>query len=97
MVKIGEDITRKVDYTPGVLEIAEYLRLRYVRPEAEQTDAVAAVVQVPAPEQVLPESTLGTGLLVQIVIAKFIDHLPLYHQRQMFKRDYGWDIPFSTR
>ena len=35
-------------------------------------------------------------LLVQIVVAKYIDHLPLYRQRQMFKRDFAWDIPSST-
>ncbi len=37
MVKIGEEITRKVDYTPGTLEIVEYVRPKYARPEAEQS------------------------------------------------------------
>lgn len=96
MTKIGEDITRKVNYLPGVLEIIEYVRPRYARPEAEQTEEVAAIVQAPVPDQVLPKAIAGVGLLVQIIIAKFIDHLPLYRQRQMFQRDYDWSIPSST-
>jgi transposase len=33
MVKIGEEITRKVEHTPGILEIIEYIRPKYARPE----------------------------------------------------------------
>ena len=47
LIEIGRDVTRKVDYTPGKLEIVEYVRPRYARPEAtKQTAAVAAIVQV---------------------------------------------------
>ena len=35
MIKIGEEITRKVEHTPGTLEIIEYVRPKYARPEAE--------------------------------------------------------------
>lgn len=96
MAKIGEDITRKVEYLPGILEIIEYVRPRYARPEAEQSEEVVPIVEAPAPDQVLPKAIAGAGLLVQLVIAKFIDHLPLYRQRQMFKRDHDWDIASST-
>jgi len=96
MTKIGEDITQKVNYIPGVLEVIEYVRPRYARSEAEQTEELAAIVQAPAPDQVLPKAIAGVGLLVQIIIAKFIDHLPLYRQRQIFQRDYDWSIPSST-
>jgi len=96
MVKIGEDITRKVNYRPATLELVEYVRPRYARPEAEQTDGVAPIVQAPAPQQVLPKAIADTGLLVQLVIAKYIDHLPLHRQRRIYKRDHDWDIPSST-
>ncbi len=37
----------------------------------------------------------GTGLIVQVLIDKFWDHLPLYRQQQRFKRE-GIDIAAST-
>ncbi len=54
------------------------------------------MIQAPAPDQVLPKATAGAGLLTQLAIAKFIDHLPLYRQRAMFRRDFDWDVPSST-
>ncbi len=103
LIEIGQDITRKVDYTPGKLEVIEYVRPRYVRPaaNASQHEEVqhaegSAVIQAPAPDQVLPKAIAGAGLLTQLAIAKFIDHLPLYRQRAMLRRDFDWDIPSST-
>ncbi|WP_420460842.1 IS66 family transposase [Neolewinella sp.] len=103
LIEIGQDITRKVDYTPGKLEVIEYVRPRYVHPaakvsqhEEEEYAQGSAVIQAPAPDQVLPKAIAGAGLLTQLAIAKFIDHLPLYRQRAMFRRDYDWNIPSST-
>ena len=108
LIEIGQDVTRKVDYTPGKLEVIEYIRPRYVRPtvkmdqhkeareEEVREEEASAVVQAAAPDQVLPKAIAGAGLLTQLAIAKFIDHLPLYRQRAMFRRDFDWDIPSST-
>lgn len=96
MTKIGELITRKVDYTPGTLEIIEYVRAKYARPEAEQTDDKPAIVVADVPDQVIPKGIAGAGLLAQIVVAKYIDHLPFNRQIEMFKRDHGWAIHKST-
>ena len=105
LIEIGQDVTRKVDYTPGKLEVIEYVRPRYVRRrpaakggqhEEEEYAEGSAVVQAPAPDQVLPKAIVGAGLLTQLAIAKFIDHLPLYRQRAIFRRDYDWDIASST-
>ena len=92
MVKIGEEITRKVDYTPGTLEIVEYVRPKYARPEAEQTEDKPAIVVAPVPDQVIPKGIPGAGLLTHIVVSKYIDHLPFYRQIGMFNRDHGWAI-----
>ena len=109
LIEIGQDVTRKVDYTPGKLEVIEYVRPRYVRPktkvsrdeagqhgEGPEDGEASAVIQAAAPDQVLPKAIAGAGLLTQLVIAKFIDHLPLYRQRAMLRRDYDWDIASST-
>ena len=108
LIEVGQDVTRKVDYTPGKLEVIEYVRPRYVRPktkvsrdeegpdEESQNQEASAVIQAAVPDQVLPKAIAGAGLLTQLAIAKFIDHLPLYRQRAMFRRDYDWDIASST-
>ncbi len=96
MVKIGEEITRKVDHTPGTLEIIEYVRPKYARREADQTEDVAAIIVADVPDQVIPKGIPGAGLLTQIVVAKYIDHLPFHRQIGMFKRDHGWAIHKST-
>jgi transposase len=96
MIRIGQDVTRKLEYIPGTLEIIEYIRPRYARPAAKQTDEVSAIVQAPAPDQVLPKSIAGAGLLTQIIISKYVDHLPLYRQQQMFLRDFGYEVSTST-
>ena len=44
MVKIGQDVTTKVDYTPGKLEVIEYVRPRYARPTTEQTEEEPAPI-----------------------------------------------------
>jgi transposase len=95
MVQIGEEVTRKVDYTPGILEIVEYVRPKYARPEAEQEEK-GAIVIAEVPDQVIPKGIAAVGLLVQLINAKYIDHLPFYRQIEMFKRDFGWAIHKST-
>lgn len=96
MVRIGEEISRKVDYVAAVLEIVETIRPKYARPAADQSDDKPAIVIADLPDQVLPKSMADAGLLVFIMVAKYIDHLPFYRQIEMIKRDFGWAIHKST-
>jgi hypothetical protein len=47
------------------------------------------------PSRPLPKAIAGAGLLAQIVIDKYVDHLPLHRQQQRFNRE-GLNIPYST-
>jgi hypothetical protein len=95
MAQIGEEVTRKVDYTPGTLEIVEYVRPKYARPEAEQEEG-GAIVIAEVPDQVVPKGIPGAGLLTHLMVAKYIDHLPFYRQIEMLKLDHSWAIHKST-
>ncbi|MFK8006320.1 MAG: IS66 family transposase, partial [Saprospiraceae bacterium] len=44
----------------------------------------------------IPKGIAEASLLAHIIVQKFIDHLPYYRQRQIFKRNYNWDLPSST-
>lgn len=78
------------------MEIIETVRPQYARPEGEGTEEQPAIVIAPIVDQILPKAIARVGLLVQITVAKYIDHLPLYRQRQMIKRDFDCYIPPSA-
>lgn len=46
-------------------------------------------------ERPLPKAIVGAGLLAQIMIDKYVDHLPLYRQVERFKRE-GVNISYNT-
>lgn len=87
--KIGEEITEELEYEPGKLFVNRYIRPKYAKPDNE------GVIIAPMPERPLPKAIAGAGLLTQIVIDKYVDHLPLYRQMERFKRE-GVNMPYST-
>lgn len=84
---IREEKTEELDFQPGHFFVREYLRPVYVN------DGVFIIADLPS--RPLPKAIAGAGLLAQIVIDKYIDHLPLHRQQQRFSRD-GLNIPYST-
>ena len=44
------------------------------------------VILAPLPAQPIEKGLLGTGLLADVIVSKYQDHLPLYRQAQRFKR-----------
>ncbi|GGX96836.1 hypothetical protein GCM10007160_25600 [Litchfieldella qijiaojingensis] len=44
------------------------------------------LVQAPMPAQAIDKGIPTSGLLAQVMIAKYADHLPLYRQEQIFAR-----------
>lgn len=87
--KIGEEITEELDYEPGKLFVNKYVRPKYAKPDHD------GVIIATMPERPLPKAIAGAGLLAQIVIDKYVDHLPLYRQMERFKRE-GINIAYST-
>ena len=54
------------------------------------------VSTAPVPERIVPKSLLSDQVIVDIVVAKYCDSLPLYRQSAMLKRDLGLQIAVST-
>src|SRR5207247_3098107 len=44
------------------------------------------LVQAPVPAHVIDKGIPTAGLLAQVLVAKFLDHLPLYRQERIFER-----------
>jgi transposase len=87
--RIGEDVSEKLDYTPGVFTVERHVRGKWVCDECE------TLIQAPVPAQVIDKGIPTAGLLAHVMIAKFADHLPLYRQESIFGRA-GLAIPRST-
>jgi transposase len=78
--KIGEEVTEKLDYEP-----ARFLCRRIVRPKYVRRQVLdAAPVIAPLPPSILEGSIVGPGLLAQVLVAKYCDHLPLYRQQSIY-------------
>ena len=79
---IGEEVSEQLDYEPARFFRRRLIRRKYVA--RHQVDAVPVIAPLPP---VLQERGLaGPGLLAQIVVAKYADHLPLYRQQSIFPK-----------
>ena len=87
--RIGEDVSEKLDYTPGVFTVERHIRGKWVCDQCE------TLIQAPVPAQVIDKGIPTAGLLAHVMIAKFADHLPLYRQESIFGRA-GLAIARST-
>jgi hypothetical protein len=87
--RIGEDVSEKLDYTPGVFTVERHVRGKWVCSTCE------TLTQAPVPPQVIDKGIPTAGLLAQVLVAKYADHLPLYRQEKIFGRA-GLEIPRST-
>ena len=90
MQPIGEDVTTELDYVP-----ARFIAREYVRPKYACKRCQDGVLQEELPKRPIKKGWPGLGLLVHILVSKYVDHMPLYRLEKAFKRD-GVDIPRST-
>lgn len=89
MQRIGEAITEKLDYVPGVFSVEQHIRGKWACRQCE------TLTQAPMPAQIIDKGLATSGLLAQVLVAKYADYLPLYRQEQIFARS-GVKIPRST-
>ena len=89
MQRIGEDVAEKLDYEPGVFTVERHVRGKWVCRCCEK------LVQAPVAPHVIDKGLPTTGLLAQVLVAKYLDHLPLYRQERVFERA-GMVIARST-
>jgi transposase len=87
--RIGEDVSEKLDYTPGVATVERHIRGKWACSDCK------TLTQAPVPAQIIDKGIATSGLLAQVLVAKYADHLPLYRQESIFARA-GVDLPRST-
>ncbi|MCX6894064.1 MAG: IS66 family transposase [Verrucomicrobia bacterium] len=89
---IGQEVSEQLDYEP-----ARFLRRRTIRKKyVSRTDIDLAPVIAPLPECLQERSIAAPGLLAQVLVSKYCDHLPLYRQEQIFLRRHQVHLPRQT-
>jgi transposase len=81
MTKIGEDVSERLDVIPAQLRVLVTRRPKYACRRCSGT-----VVQVHAPEHVVPGGLPTEALIAQVIVSKFGDHLPFYRQAEIYAR-----------
>ncbi len=89
LTDFGEDISEVLEYVPASFKV-----IRHVRPKRRCNDC-EAIIQVPAPMRPIARGLAGPGLLAQVLVAKYCDHLPLYRQSAIYARE-GVELSRST-
>jgi len=89
MQRIGEDVSERLEFVPASLHVIEEVRPQYA---CKKGCGVVAAQKPAAPiEKGLP----GPGLLAQVVVSKYADHLPLNRQESIFQR-HGVELSRKT-
>lgn len=86
--RIGEEVSEEIDLIP-----AKLIRRRTVRPKYACRCGEAGVKIAPLPPRLIPQSRLGIGLTVHILLSRFDDHLSFYRLEQQFWERNGIAIP----
>lgn len=96
MIKIGEQVTETLDYTPASLIVIRTRRIKYARKEVTDNEDQIKIIIAPPPLRPIDKCIAEAGLLSSIIVRKFIDHLPFERQIQAFQRDFYWRPAKST-
>lgn len=92
--RMGQEVTIEYDYRPAELIRREIVRHKYA-PGCnchEGTDDHGIVI-AELPPRLVPQSNLGLGLAVYILLSRFDDHLSYYALERIFWERYGVLIP----
>jgi transposase len=86
---LGEDVSEILERVPSSFRV-----IRHVRPKLSCVQC-QTIVQAPAPSRPIAKGLAGPGFLAHVLVSKYADHLPLYRQSQIYKRE-GIEIKRST-
>jgi len=87
--RIGQDEREVLEYVPSSFKV-----IRHVRPKLS-CRACETVVQEPMPSLPIERGLPGPGLIAQVLVAKYCDHIPLHRQTGIYARE-GVELDRST-
>jgi len=79
--KISQVVSEQLEHTPASLFILEHVQVTYACKKCQEQ-----VVTAPKPPQPIEKGVAGPGLLAHVITGKYVQHLPLYRQEEIFAR-----------
>ena len=84
--KIGQEVTTEYEYVAARLVCKETVRPKYAH---DCRCAPGPVSIAPLAPRLVPQSKLGLGLAVYILLSRFDDHIAYYTLERIFRERYG--------
>ena len=91
-VVIGHDVSEQLDVEPAKYFVVVTKREKRACKRCEEGGVVAA----PVPERIIEKSLVSDRVVIDAVVAKYSDHLPLYRQSVILQRETGIEIGRAT-
>jgi transposase len=88
--RMGQEVTTEYDYIPAKLIIHEIVRPKY---GGCGKPCCQGVTIAPLPPRLVPQSKLGLGLAVFLLLSRFDDHVAYYTLERIFRERFGAVIP----
>jgi len=82
MVPAGEEISEELGMVPVSFFVRRRIRHKYACRNCED-----AVVRPPLPPAAIEKCQAGSDVLAAIIVSKYADHLPLYRQQAIYRRE----------
>ncbi len=87
--RVGKTESKQLDMVP-----MKFVMRVTVRPKFKRKDTLDAVpFAAPLPARLVPGGIPAAGLVAQIIVWKYADHMPLYRLEKIFKERFGVSIP----
>jgi transposase len=86
--KLGEEVTEELDWKP-----AKFIKRLFIRPKYANAERI---VIAPLPARLIEKGLPGAGLLTQVIVGKYEDHLPLYRQEKIYRERHGVNLSRQT-
>lgn len=89
MVRIGEDVSERLDIVPAEFFVHRHLRGKWA------CKCCQTLSQVPVDPQLIDKGMPAPGLVAQVLVSRFVDHIPYYRQETINARS-GVHTPRTT-
>lgn len=93
--RIGELVSEQLEYAPASLFVLEHVRGKYACKRCEACGDAGVVTAGRSDPQPIEKGLPGPGLIAQVLVGKYADHLPLYRLERIFAR-HGVSLSRST-
>ena len=89
---IGHEVSEQLDVEPARYFVTVTKREKRACPHCQE----GGVRTAPAPERIIDKGLVSDRVVIDTVVAKYSDHLPLYRQSAILERETGVQISRAT-